>query len=806
MKLTLDWLKTHLETDATIDAIAERMTMLGLEVEEVIDRGADLAPFTVAYVEAAEQHPNADRLRVCKVNTGSEVLDVVCGAPNARAGMKGVFAPIGAYIPGTGITLEERAIRGVTGYGMLCSEREMGISDDHEGIIELDADAPVGAAFAPLAGLDDPVIDIAITPDRGDCLGVLGIARDLAATGIGRLKTGPVEPVAGTFASPVGARLDFEAETTDACPLFVGRMIRGVKNGPSPAWLQRRLTAIGLRPISALVDITNFVTQDRARPLHVFDADALAGDIHVRLARAGESLDALDDKSYELDADMTVIADDDGPVALAGVIGGTPTGCTEETTNVFVESAYFDPIRTATTGRKLQIDSDARYRFERGVDRAGTEPGAEVATRLIQEICGGEASELVIAGAAPAYGEEIGFRPVRVHALGGLDVAKDESLSILDALGFAPDDKGETVAAHVPSWRHDVDGEADLVEEVLRVKGFDEIPVVSMPRTSAVARPALLTGQKRVRAARRVLAARGMNECVTWSFLDGARADLFGGGGADLKLSNPISSELTDMRPSLLPNLIDAARRNTARGLDDFGLFEVGPSYADDTPNGQATVAGGLRRGQNGPRNWLRPPRDVDAFDAKADALAVIAALGGPADRATVTADAPGWYHPGRSGVLRLGPKTVLAYFGEVHPGVLSSMDSEGPMVGFEIFLDAIPLPKDKGSRARPVLEVSGLPAVMRDFAFLVDADVAADKVLGAVRGLSGKGPFKLKFSAVDLFDVYTGTGVPDGKKSVALSVTIQANDKTLTEDEIGQVAEAIVAKVASATGGELRG
>ena len=806
MKLTLDWLKTHLETDATLDAIAERLTMLGLEVEEVIDRGAELAPFTVAYVEAAEQHPNADRLRVCKVNTGSEVLDVVCGAPNARAGMKGVFAPIGAVIPGTGITLEKRAIRGVTGFGMLCSEREMGISDEHDGIIDLPNDAELGAPFAPLAGLDDPIIDIAITPDRGDCLGIMGIARDLAATGIGRLKTGPIEPIAGTFESPVGARLDFDADSADACPLFVGRMIRGVRNGQSPAWLQRRLTAIGLRPISALVDITNFVTQDRARPLHVFDVDSLAGNIHVRLARTDETLAALDDKTYDLGPDMTVIADDDGPVALAGVIGGTPTGCTEETTSVFIESAYFDPIRTATTGRKLQIDSDARYRFERGVDRAGTEPGAELATRLILDICGGEASELVIAGEAPAWGETIHFRPARVHALGGLDVPKDESTAILDALGFAPEDQGSTVVTRTPSWRHDIDGEADIVEEVLRVKGFDEIPVVSMPRVAAVARPALVTGQRRIRTARRALAARGLNECVTWSFLDRDHAEMFGGGAAELKLSNPISSELTDMRPSLLPNLIDAARRNTARGLDDFGLFEVGPSYANDTPDGQATVAGGIRRGQTGPRHWLRQSRGVDAFDAKADALAVIAALGGPADRVAVAADAPGWYHPGRSGVLRLGPKNTLAHFGEIHPAILGRMDSEGPIVGFEIFIDAIPMPKTKASKARPVLETSDLPAVMRDFAFLVDADVAADTVLGAVRGLSGKGPFRLKFSDIDLFDVYTGEGVGEGQKSVALSVTIQAEDKTLTDDEISQVADAIVAKVVAATGGELRG
>jgi len=806
MKLTISWLKEHLQTDASVEEIAERLTMLGLEVEEVIDRAAELAPFIVAYVEDAQQHPDADRLRVCKVNTGAEVLDVVCGAPNARAGMKGVFAPIGAKIPGTGITLEKRAIRGVTGFGMLCSEREMGLSDEHEGIIELPDDAPVGAAFAPLAGLDDPVIDIAITPDRGDCLGILGIARDLAATGIGRLITKPAEPIQGTFESPTGARLDFDAATADACPLFVGRYFRGLKNGPSPAWLQQRLRAIGLRPISALVDITNLVTIDRARPLHVFDADSLAGGIHVRLARAGESLDALDDKTYELDAEMTVIADDDGPVALAGIIGGTPTGCTGETVNVFLEAAYFDPVRTATTGRKLQIDSDARYRFERGVDRAGTQPGAEVATRLILELCGGEASELVIAGTEPAWGEPLTFRPSRVHALGGLDVTKDKSIKILDSLGFAPADEGQTVSVRVPSWRHDVEGEADLVEEVLRVEGFDAIPVVSMPRAAAVARPALDTGQRRVRTARRLLAQRGLNECVTWSFLSRAQAETFGGGAEALTLANPISSELTDMRPSILPNLIDAVRRNVARGHDDFGLFEAGPTYADDSPEGQATVAGGVRTGQTGPRHWSQGPRAFDALDAKGDAVALLAGLGVPTDRLQVTTDAPGWYHPGRSGVLRLGPQNALAQFGELHPRVLAEMDAEGPMVGFEVFLDRLPQPKAKPTKARPALKTSDLPAVARDFAFVVDADVTAEALLRAVRGVSGKGPLKLPFTAIDLFDVYTGGGVPDGKKSMALSVTIQPEEKTLTDDDIQQVADAIVAQVAKSTGGELRG
>jgi len=805
MKFTLSWLRRHLDTDADLDTITDRLTMLGLELEAVIDRAKDLAPFIVGYVEEATQHPNADRLKVCKVNTGVEILEVVCGAPNARAGMKGVFAPIGSYIPGTGITLETRAIRGVTGHGMLCSEKEMGLSEDHEGIIELPDDAPVGMPFAALAGLDDPVIDLAITPDRGDCFGVLGIARDLAAAGLGTLVTPDIETVPGGFDSPISVRLAFDADTANACPYFVGRYFRGIKNGPSPEWLRRQLSAVGLRPISALVDITNYVTLDRARPLHVFDADALAGGIHARLSR-GETLAALDDKTYTLDDAMTVIADDDGPVGLAGVIGGESTACTADTVNVFLESALFDPVRTAATGRKLNIVSDARHRFERGVDPAGAEPGMELASRMILDLCGGEASVPVFAGAAPDWERTVPFRPTRVHALGGLDVAKDECRAILGALGFECAGDGESLDVSVPSWRADIDGEADLVEEVLRVKGYDAIPPVSMPRESALPQPAVTPSQRRVRLARRVLAARGLDECVTWSFLGGAEANTFGGGAPELKLDNPISAELTDMRPSLLPNLIAAIGRNVARGFDDLGFFEVGPIYADDTPEGQATVAGGARRGNTGPRHWLEAPRAVDAFDAKADAFAVLAALGAPVDRFTVTQDAPDWYHPGRSGVIRLGPKNALAQFGELHPAVLAALDVTGPLVGFEVVLDNLPARKAKAATARPVPKVSDYPAVGRDFAFVVDDAVSAEKLLGAVRALSGKGPHKVDFTALGLFDVYTGEGVPEGRKSMALSVTLRPFERTLTDADIQAICDAIVAQVAKVTGGELRG
>ena len=612
-------------------------------------------------------------------------------------------------------------------------------------------------------------------------------------------------PVPGRGESPVGVRLDFTPETADACPLIVGRFFGGVRNGPSPDWLRNRLRAVGLRPISALVDITNLVSLERARPLHVFDADKLAGNIHVRLARPGETLDALDDKSCALDPEMTVIADDNGPVALAGVIGGAATGCTAETTNVFLESAWFDPVRTAATGRKLRIDSDARYRFERGVDRAGTVPGAERATRLILDLCGGEASALAIAGAAPRDDRRIAFRPARVHALGGLDVPPERAAEILGSLGFAPEkargDKG-AMTCRVPSWRHDIAGEADLVEEVLRVVGFESIPAVSLPRPRAVARPALESAGRRERRARRALAARGLDECVTWSFLGAAEAQRFGGGGAALRLANPIGSTLTDMRPNLLPNLLAAAARNRARGADDFGLFEVGPVYAGDSPGDQAAVAGGVRCGASGPRHWLAAPRPVDAFDAKGDALALVAALGGPADRLQAAPDAPDWYHPGQSGVLRLGPRNTVAHFGMVHPRAAESFDLPGPACAFEVFLDRLP-PAGRPRRTPP--DLSGLQPVRRDLAFVIDKAFPAGDLLRLVRGLSGKVPGKYALSDVALFDDYRGEGVGEGRKSLAVAFAIRPGARTPTDEEIQAVVDAIVARVEKATGGTLR-
>ncbi len=799
MKFTLSWLRDHLDFDLGAAALGERLTMLGLEVEDIADRAAELADFTVGHVTKCEQHPDADRLRVCTVDTGSGEVQVVCGAPNAHLGMKGVFAPAGTTLPGTGMKLKKSKIRGVESNGMLCSEREMGLSDEHEGIIELPADAEIGAPFAGIMGLGDPVIEIAITPNRQECLGVRGIARDLAAAGIGTLKPADMTPVEGAFESPVKWRRDFTPETEDACPMVVGRYFRGVRNGPSPKWVQERLAAIGLRPISALVDITNLVTFDLGRPLHVFDADKISGDLTMRLAKKGEEILALDGKAYTLDETMTVIVDESAVHGIGGIMGGENSGCTGETVNMFLEVALFDTIRTAASGRKLGIESDARYRFERGVDPESALWGVEVASRLVAEFCGGEASEVVVAGDMPDWQKTVRLRPSRVQHLGGIDLPEDESARILEALGFTVARENGEFQVGVPSWRSDVDGEADLVEEVVRVNGYDAVPVVPLTLAGALPHPALSPGQRRVRQTRRALASRGMLEAATWSFMPRARARLFGGGGDALMLANPISADLDAMRPSILPNLIEAAGRNADRGYADLALFEIGPQYADDTPEGQATVAAVLRAGRTGPRHWSDPPRDVDAFDAKADALAALAAAGAPVDRLQVTADAPGWYHPGRSGTLRLGPN-VLAWFGEIHPGVLRRMDVKGPMAGCEVFLDAVPMPKGKAGKTRKLLRPSPFQPVERDFAFVVDADLEADKLVRAAKGAE-----KTLIADVAVFDVYRGKAIGEGKKSLAIAVVLRPTEKTLTDEEIEAVAQKIVANVEKQTGGVLR-
>ncbi|HUT50029.1 MAG TPA: phenylalanine--tRNA ligase subunit beta [Alphaproteobacteria bacterium] len=801
MKFTLNWLKQHLETDAPLAEIAERLTMLGLEVEEIADRAKGLEAFVVGHVVEAKQHPNADRLKLCMVDNGSETVQVVCGAPNARQGMKGVFAPAGTYIPGIDTTLKAAMIRGEASNGMLCSEREMGLSDEHQGIIDLPEDAPVGQPFAALMGLDDPMIEIAITPNRQDCLGVHGIARDLAAARVGKLIPFDATPVKGAYESPIIWAIDLPAEQADACPMVVGRHFRGLKNGPSPQWLQDRLIAIGLRPISALVDITNFVTYDLGRPLHVFDAAKLElgadGALAMRMAKDGERVLALDGKDYTLDAEMVVIADRSAVHGIGGLMGGEHSGCTEATGEMFLEAALFDTVRTAATGRKLGIESDARYRFERGVDPSSALWGAEVAARLVLELCGGEASALVVAGAMPDTAHSVSLRPERVRGLGGVAVPDDEIVRILEALGYALRRNGEAFACEVPSYRMDVSGEADLVEDVLRVHGYDEIVPVPMRIETALPGAAITPAQRRVRQTRRALAARGLLEAVTYSFMEGAKAELFGDA---LALANPISADLDVMRPSILPNLIQAAARNADRGLGDAALFELGPQYREPGPGGQDTVAAGIRAGASGPRHYAQAPRPVDAMDAKADALGALEAAGAPVDNLLVTRAAPAWYHPGRAGALRLGNQ-ILATFGEIHPKVLRALDAKAPVVGFEVFLDRLPARKAKGGKARPLLQPSPFQPVERDFAFVVDEGVEAGEILRAARGAE-----KGLIAEVSVFDVFRGEAIYEDKKSVAIAVILQPTEKTLTDAEIDAVGQKIVAAVTKATGGLLRG
>jgi phenylalanyl-tRNA synthetase beta chain len=801
MKFTLKWLKEHLDTDASLEQICDGLFGIGLEVEGVENPAAALGAFTVCRVKEARQHPNADRLRVCDVETKDGLVQVVCGAPNARTGLVGIFAAPGTHVPGTGVDLEVGTIRGVESAGMLCSERELMLSDAHDGIIDLTGDYEIGMSAAQALGLDDPVIDVAITPNRPDALGVYGIARDLAAKGLGTLKPLQVPDIKGSYKSPVNVELRFNGEEPLPCAMFVGRHVKGARNGPSPDWLQARLRAIGLRPISALVDITNYITFGYGRPLHVFDANKVHGTIHARLAKAGESLLALDGKEYTLDSSMTVIADDNGPEGIAGIIGGEVSGCDETTTDVFIEAAYFDPVRTAATGRKLGVITDARYRFERGVDPAFVETGAQLCTQMILDLCGGEPSELVIAGEAPLNQRSFGLRKNRVRSLGGIDVPVERQVEILTALGFKATDKGDVLDCAVPSWRPDIHGEADLVEEVCRIAGLDNVPPAAMPRLHAVAQPVLTVRQKRMLATRRLLAARGLNEAVTWSFLPEPHAKLFGGGQPELKLANPISSELSDMRPSLLPNLIAAVGRNLDRGQASLALYEVGQAYAGDQPQDETLRAAGVRRGASSAvRNWAEKARAVDLYDAKADLMAALDAAGAPVASVQVVQGAPEWFHPGRAGTVQLGPKNQLGWFGEVHPRILREMDVKGPLVAFEMVIDNIPEAK-KPQTARPGLPAQDLLPVKRDFAFVGDAQVAADKFIRAAKGAD-----KALITDVTVFDVFAGGNLGEGQRSIALEVTLQPKDRTLTDEDIDAVSKAVVAAVTKATGATLRG
>jgi phenylalanyl-tRNA synthetase beta chain len=803
MKFSLSWLKDHLDTAANLGEIAETLTRIGLEVEGIEDKAKALAPYRIVHVISAEQHPNADRLRVCMVDTGEGApVQVVCGAPNARGGMKSVFAPPGTYVPGKNITLGVGTIRGVESRGMLCSAAELEISDDHDGIIELAEDAPVGAAYANYAGLDDPVIEINLTPNRPDCTSIYGIARDLAAAGIGTLKAGTAEPVTGAGACPVQVTVEDE----QLCPMFALRLVRGVKNGPSPEWLQRRLASIGLRSINTLVDITNFITFDRGRPLHVFDAKKVSGNLAVRRARSGEEIVALDGRTYALDESTLVIADAKGVESIAGIMGGEASGCDENTTDVLIESALWDPLNIAQTGRKLGIITDARYRFERGVDPRYCLPGLELATRMVLDLCGGEATDAVVTGAPPSHERAITFPWREVPRLSGLDVSSDESRTILEKLGFAVSGSGETVTVAPPSWRPDVEGKADLVEEVIRIAGVDRIEPKPLPRLEAVvAKPILTPIQKRTRLARRTLATRGLVEAVTWSFISKTEAQLFGGGDGALALANPIAADLSDMRPSLLPGLLKAAQRNADRGYGDVALFEVGQCFASDKPEGQSIKAAAVRRGtaraESVGRHWDGGAVAVDAFDAKADALAVLTTLGVPVGGLQVAAGGPSWFHPGRSGMLQFGPKNIVGAFGEVHPKILKALDLKGPLVAFEITLDALPPAKAKPTRMKPKLVLSDFQPLTRDFAFVVGRDVAAGDIVKAAQGAD-----RQLVTAVDVFDIYEGKGIDPDKKSVAIAVTLQPTERTLTDADIETVMGKIVGDVAKKTGAVLRG
>jgi phenylalanyl-tRNA synthetase beta chain len=806
MKFTLAWLKEHLDTDHSLGELAGKLTMIGLEVERIEDKVKLFAPFVIARVTEAKQHPNADRLRVCMVDIGSgNPIQVVCGAPNARIGMKGVFAPVGAYIPGKDITLGVGKIRDVESRGMLVSEAELQISDDHDGIIELPDDAPVGGNFAKFVGLDDPVIEINLTPNRGDGTGVHGIARDLAAAEMGKFKDPAIKPVKGEFPCPVQVKLDFGA-TPSLCPAFALRLVRGVQNGPSPDWLQKRLTAIGLRPINALVDITNFITYDRGRPLHVFDAAKVHGNLTVRRARPGETLLALDGKTYTLDDTICVIADENGVESLSGIMGGEATGCSEATTDVLIESALWEPMNIAQTGRKLGINSDARYRFERGVDPAFMLPGLELATRMVMDLCGGKPSEVVVAGSAEAPERVIDFPQSELERLAGIDVPLTEMRRVLERLGFFVAGQGERVKIAVPSWRPDMVGKADVVEEVVRIVGVDRVPSTPFPRSDAQRKPVLTPIQVRTRKAKRALAARNLTEAVTWSFIAKTHAELFGGGKPELALANPVAADLSDMRPSLIPGLVAAAQKNADRGFPDVGLFEVGQIFRGDQPQDQFTAATGIRRALAKPsgigRHWSKRDfnNEVDAFDAKADALTVLTAAGAPAAALQVVPGGPAWFHPGRSGTIQIGPQNVLGHFGELHPSALEALNAQGPLVGFEVILERIPEPKAKPTRAKPALELPPFQPVERDFAFVVDRNVKAADIVRAAQSADRK-----FIAGVTVFDVYEGKGIEPGKKSIAIAVTIQPRDKTMTDAEIEALAAKIVGEVSKRTGGVLR-
>ncbi len=803
MKFTLSWLKEHLDTDATLDQIDEALTRVGLEVEGIENPGEKLAAFRVAKVLTAERHPQADKLQVLTIDTGDGVpLQVVCGAPNARAGLVGVLGLPGAVVPANGMVLKVAAVRGVESNGMMCSTRELELGEDHDGIIELPEDAPIGTSFPDYAGLNDPVFDVSITPNRQDCMGVRGIARDLAAAGLGTLKPLDATPVKGQGAGP-----EVRIDAPEGCPAYYGQTVRGVTNGASPDWMQARLKAVGQRPISALVDITNYVMIDLGRPLHVYDKAKLSGALVVRKAKAGEQVLALNEKTYTLDESITVIADDNGVHDIGGIMGGEDTGVSETTTDVVIECAYFDPEHIARAGQKLLLTSDARTRFERGVDPAFLEDGIAIATRLVTQICGGSASEVTRVGTLPRVGITTGYDPVLAETLGGLAIPAGRQKAILESLGFTVeplDANGDPVGIDAgfdafrvtaPSWRRDIDGPADLVEEVIRIEGIDNVPSTPLPRAPGVATPTATPEQKLERRMRRTAASRGLNEAVTWSFIAEKEAAAVGGGA--WTLANPISEDLKVMRPSLLPGLLMAAGRNTKRGATSVRLFEIGRRYLADAEKPTLTA---LLAGDKTPRGWANgKAQPFTAYDAKAEALALLEAAGAPVGNLQVMGEAGDAWHPGQSATLRLGPKTVLAAFGMLHPALLKQFDLDGPVAAVEIFLDAIPAKRSTGFM-RPAYTPPALQAVTRDFAFIVPAELAAGDLVRAVRGAD-----KAVITDARLFDLFTGAGVEDGKKSLAVEVTLQPGEKSFTDAEIKAVADKVVAAAAK-LGATLRG
>src|SRR6202453_1973571 len=802
MKFTLSWLKDHLDTSASLAEIVDTLTRVGLEVESVEDPARKYDGFIVASVIEAEQHPNADRLKVCIVDAGGGPVQVVCGAPNARTGMKSVFSPVGTYIPGKKLTLAKGVIRGVESNGMLCSAAELELSEDHDGIIELPDDAPVGVAYAQYAGLDDPVIDVAVTPNRPDATGVGGIARYLAAAGLGKLKTPEPKPSDGAFDCPTHVHLDFAPADAHLCPAFALRLVRDVTNGPSPEWMQKRLRAIGLRPISALVDITNYVAFDRGRPLHVFDLAKVVGDLTVRRARTGESVLALDGKTYALDESMVAIADWNGVESIAGIMGGEHSGCDETTRDVLIESALWDPTVTAQTGRKLWITTDARYRFERGVDPDFCVPGCDLGTEFVLSICGGEPLRMIVAGDPSTPRRSVPFQYSEVKRLLGVDIPREEGEAILHRLGFGVEDG----RAFVPSWRPDVQVKADVVEQILRLAGVDRVPPAPLPRLDGVPKPVLTLMQKRTRIAKRTLAALSLREAVTWSFVPKAAAELFGGGSRTLALANPIAADLSDMRPSLIPGLVAAVERNARRGLSDVALFEVGQVFLGPGEDDQRIAAAAVRRGRakagEEGRNWSGGGL-VDLFDAKRDAMALLSALGVNTNAVQVVPGRPSFLPPGPSATLQFGPKTVVGWFGQLHPSTCEALDAvgySGLIVAFEITLDAIPAPKAKPTKTKPKLTRSDFMPVERDLAFVVTETVSASDVLKAAESAE-----RSLVARVGVFDVYRGEGVPEGAKSIAIHVTLQPRERTLTDAEIDATVSKIVAEVSKKTGGTLR-